>query len=246
MCRWLLAAACVLSGCASVGSAPIDPLHDQSSNVPLVDLAEGIISNDDMATAPARDDAGHPIPVVDMAQPITPGADMATVPCSAAQHLVINEVQAGGSSSASDEFVEIYNPCTTDSAPIGNWTLLHRSASGTSDTPTIKIPSGKSVPKNGYFLIAGPAYSGAKPYDIQYSSAMLSATGGGLGLKDSGGKLVDSMGYGSTATNTYVVGSPATAPPDGKSMARTPNGSTAHMNDAQDFAVATPSPGSKN
>jgi hypothetical protein len=235
-----------MSGCASVGSAPIDPLHDQSMNMPIVDLAEGIISNIDMATPPPRDDAGHPIPIVDMAQPIPPGADMATVPCTAAEHLVINEVQAGGSSSSSDEFVEIYNPCTTNPVPIGSWTLLHRSSSGTSDTPTIKIPTGKSVPKNGYFIIAGPTYSGAKPYDIQYSSAMLSSSGGGLALKDSGGKLVDSMGYGSTATNSYVVGSPAAAVPDGKSMARMPNGSTAHMDDSKDFAVATPSPGVAN
>jgi hypothetical protein len=252
MYRSLVAATLFAGGCALVSSASPDSTQQDFGVVAADmsqagDLAEGIIVDVDMAHPPKVNDAGMVVPIVDMSKPPPPGADLAKIPCSAAEHLVINEVLINGSGGSGDEFVEIYNPCSTDSQPIGGFKLLHRSTSGTSDQPTLTIPAGtKNVDPNGYFLVAGPNYSGATPYDIQYSSAMLASGGGGLALDDGGGKRVDAMGWGSTATNAYVVGKPAASPPDGKSLARTPNGSSSNGSDALDFATATPSPRAPN
>jgi hypothetical protein len=200
-----------------------------------------------MAVAPPRNDAGVTITPADLAQPIVPG-DMAQVACTAAQHLVINEVQANGASDSSNEFIEIYNPCLTADVPLAGWKLLHRSANGNTDQPTIPLqPSStpKKVPRGGYYLVAGPTFTQAT-FDVQYSSAALAAAGGGLALVDGSGKVIDSMGWGASSSNAYIVGSPAAAPPDGKSVARKPNGSSANHDDSKDFQVGTPTPRASN
>jgi hypothetical protein len=251
MCRWSLAALLLVGGCAVVSSAPLDPPRTRDLAAvdppPGGDMAFVVRSNDDMAMAPLRNDAGMTLTPVDMAQPIRPG-DMAQVPCSAAQHLVINEVQANGVGDPSDEFIEIYNPCQTADVPLAGWKLLHRSANGTTDQPTIPLqPPGsiKRAPMGGYYLVAGPTFN-ASVFDVQYSQASLSATGGGLALVDASGKVIDSMGWGASSTNAYVVGSAAAAPPDGKSVARKPNGSSANHDDSKDFQVGTPTPRASN
>ena len=213
------------------------------------DFGEVVIGNVDMADPPLPgDDLSHP-PIHDMATKNPPPADM-VLPinnCPAAQHLVINEVLANGSGTPGDEFVEIYNPCTIQAVAIAGFKLMHRSASGTTDEPIITMPAGASVAASGYFIIVGPNYSGTPPFDVHYSSAMLSGTGGGLAFKDASGKTIDSMGWGASSTNAYVVGKPATAPPDGQSMARTPDGSEANGSNALDFkTAATPTPRAKN
>src|SRR2546430_15035619 len=80
-------------------------------------------------------------------------------------------------------------------------------------------------------------------------SAGLAATECGVGLRDAGGKLVDSLGYG-TATNAFVEARPATAPPStpppGSSDIRLPDGRDTNDNGG-DFAVtAAPTPGAPN
>jgi hypothetical protein len=60
-------------------------------------------------------------------------------------------------------------------------------------------------------LFGGSGYAGAKPAD-QTFSAGLAATAGGIALRDAGGKIVESVGYG-TATNAFIELHPAAAPP---------------------------------
>jgi hypothetical protein len=247
MCRWFPVAALLLGGCAVVNAPSPDPPKDLASSLPG-DMTFTVVSNDDMAgPPPLRNDAGVPIVPTDMAQPIVP-RDMTMVACTAAQHLVINEVQANGVGDASDEFIEIYNPCLTADVPLAGWKLLHRSANGSSDQPIIPLqPSAtlKKVPMGGYYLVAGPTFK-ATTFDVQYSQAALAGAGGGLALVDGSGTVVDSMGWGTSSTNAYIVGSPAPAPPDGKSLARTPNGSSANKDDSKDFQIATPTPRAPN
>ena len=76
-----------------------------------------------------------------------------------------------------------------------------------------------------------------------------SASAGGLGLRDPAGELVDSVGYG-TATNDFVEGTPAPAPPvsasPGSSAIRLPDGHDIDSNSA-DFSVSTrPTPKAAN
>jgi hypothetical protein len=73
----------------------------------------------------------------------------------------------------------------------------------------------------------------------------LASAGGGLGLRDGSGALVDSVAWG-TATNAFVEGTvapaPTIAPAPGKSDARRPDGQDTNDNGA-DFSEGDPTPG---
>ena len=161
--------------------------------------------------------------------------------------LRVNELSTGTSSSATDEFVELFN-AGASSADLSGFKLVYRSGAGTSDVSLATIPAGTMLAPGAFYLVGGGGYAGAKPAE-QTFSAGLAATAGGVGLRDAGGKLVDSLGYG-TATNAFVETRPATAPPStappGSSDIRLPDGRDTDDNGA-DFAVtAAPTPGAPN
>jgi len=159
----------------------------------------------------------------------------------------VNEVQTGTASSAADEFVELSNTGGT-AADIGGWKVVYRSAAGSSDTTLATIPSGTTIAPGGFYLLGGSAYAGGAAADQTFSTG-LAATGGGVGIRDATGALVDSVGWG-TATNVLVEGSPASAPPatasPGSSIVRMPDGHDTNAN-ATDFTVtATATPKGAN
>jgi len=159
----------------------------------------------------------------------------------------INEVQTGTAGSAADEFVELVNAGTT-AADVSGWKIVYRSAAGTTDTTLATIPDGTTIAPGGFYLLGGSAYAGAGVANQSFGSA-IAATGGGVGVRDSTGALVDGVGWG-TATNALVEGTAAaaataTAPP-GSSIVRKPDGHDTNDN-AADFTVSdTATPGASN
>jgi Lamin Tail Domain/Collagen triple helix repeat (20 copies) len=154
--------------------------------------------------------------------------------------LVVNEFMTGTTGAAANEFVEVANVGTA-AVDVSGFKLVYRSAAGTSDVALGTIPSGTSIPAGGYYLFGGSGYAGTPAADQSFSFG-IAATGGGLGLRNADGALVDSVGYG-TATNAFVEGSaaaaPATTDAPGTSAARLPNGHDTNSNSA-DFGSATP------
>ena len=73
---------------------------------------------------------------------------------------------------------------------------------------------------------------------------LLAASAGGVGLRDSNGAMVDSVGYG-TATNAFVETAAATAPAAGSSIARHPDGADTQSN-AADFTAGAITPRASN
>jgi predicted extracellular nuclease len=239
----IVAAACLLAGCASVDS-PLGGARDLSG-VAASDLSGS--GGDDLAGS--RDlarsgDGGGGSPDLAMSTPPDMTGvvyDLATS-CSAAQHLLINEVKSGGALSVSDEFIEIYNPCAL-TLDLTGWKLIYRSAAGTTDV--LVVTMNKPIAGSGYYLIASSVYTGAATPDQTYMGGHLAAAGGGLAIKDPNGMIVDSMGYG-TASDAFVQGAPAPAPPAGQSTARIPNGANTN-NNSVDFKIATtPTPRAAN
>ena len=164
----------------------------------------------------------------------------ATLTCTHANATVrVNEVATGTTVSAADEFVELVNVGTI-AADVGGWKLAYRSAAGTSDTTLATIPPGTTIAPGGFYLFGGSAYAGARAADQSFSTG-LAATGGGVGIRDANGALVDSVGWG-TATNAFVEGVAAAAPPStappGASIVRKPDGHDTDSNSA-DFSIAT-------
>ena len=122
----------------------------------------------------------------------------------------VNEFSTGTSGSATDEFVELVNAGTSP-VDLSGFKVAYRSGAGTSDVSLATIPDATTLAAGAYYLLGGSGYAGAKKADQAFSAA-LAAPGGGIGVRDPTGKLIDSLGYGS-ATNVFVETRPAPAPP---------------------------------
>jgi Lamin Tail Domain len=166
------------------------------------------------------------------------------VPAPPAAPIRVNEFSTGVEGALTDEFVEIFNP-GTGPADISGYKLVYRSAAGTSDVSLLTVADGTMLAPGAFLVFGGSGYSGTA---AQSFSVSLASSGGGLGMRDSTGLLLDSVGWG-TATNAFVEGTPAVAPTitpaPGKSDARHPDGDDANDN-ASDFAEGDPTPGTAN
>ena len=153
----------------------------------------------------------------------------------------VNEFMTGITGAATNEFVEIVNSGTT-AADLSGWKLVYRSATGTSDTVLATIPQGTTLAAGAFYLFGGSGYTGPPAADQSFTAG-LAATGGGVGLRDSNGTLIDSVGWGSSTANGLVEGTPAPAPPatvaPGSSDVRKPDGHDTNDNSV-DFTVVTP------
>ncbi|HEY2887643.1 MAG TPA: lamin tail domain-containing protein, partial [Candidatus Limnocylindrales bacterium] len=161
--------------------------------------------------------------------------------------LRLNEFMTGVTGSAQNEFVELYNGGTAP-ADLGGYRLVYRSSAGTSDVGLVTIPSGTTLVPGGFYLLGGRDYTGPPAAD-QTFTASLAATGGGIALRNGDGSIVDSLGYGD-ATNAFVRGNPAPAPPaapsPGNSDVRLPDGHNTDDNSVDFTVSASPSPRAGN
>jgi hypothetical protein len=204
----------------------------------------GLSSLDDLDGLACQDGAG----TVDLAYD---GAGIATLTCATGgggdAAMSVNELMTGVTDAATDEFVEIFNTGAA-AADLSGWKLVYRSAAGTSDVVLATVPDGTSLAAGGFYLFGGAGYVSGPAADQSYSTS-IAATGGGVGIRDADGNLVDSVGWG-TATNAFVEGTVAAAPgtteAPGTSIGRIPDGDDTNDN-AADFVVDdSPTPKGSN
>jgi hypothetical protein len=142
---------------------------------------------------------------------------------SAADHLVISEVQRQGVS-ADDEFVELYNP-TNSPVNISDWSLTRINSSNTEGNLVSSFPDSTTVAPFGYFLVAHEDYDGTVLKDQEYTNnSNPIGTGSTVVLKDDLGEVVDKVGFGTELTPpTSPEGSAAENPPIDGSVERKAN-----------------------
>lgn len=258
----LVCALAAASSCARVSS----PLSGNLGGAGDVDLATTPDDPPDLSGDGAPDDMAVPpdltlpsdLPApADLAIPrdLTLPSDLRTPPdlvvVVTSCHLVINEVQTGTTQTGTEEFVELYNPCSTAIA-VDNFKLVYRAASNTNartgaDSSTLIAALTGSIAAGGYRVYGGSGFTGTAT--ATFSSGI--AASGAVGLRDAAGTLVDSVGYGSVvAGNTFVETAAAPLPPTaaspGGSIQRMPNGTDSDDN-SHDFAVTnTATPGAAN
>lgn len=153
----------------------------------------------------------------------------------APDHLVVSELVTGGAS-ASDEFIELYNP-TAEPLPLEGLEVVYASASGLTVSHRAAWETGAvELPPGGHLLIANELGVYAGIADALYSSGM-AATGGSVALRIQGASsAIDALGWGSAAS-TWLEGAPAPAPPAGGSVERLPGGPLGSMQDTDDNAA---------
>lgn len=158
--------------------------------------------------------------------------------------LVFSEIQTGSSSSASQEFIELYNAGPSPVVLTG-WQVQYNSASNTNwDKPTRKFGLNGTLQPHGYYLLGSSGYAAVKS-NMTFSSTL--AGGGGHLRLVNGTVPEDLLGWG-TASSPLVAA--AEAPPGGQSLNRLlgPDGKPLSPTDNQtDYYVSNrPSPGEAN
>ncbi len=161
-------------------------------------------------------------------------------------NFVISQFQAGGSSDANDEFIEILNT-SNSAADLNGVKLVYRSANGVNDILVYEWTTSTLVPSGGYYLVASSVYDGGVTPNAIYNNATcscaLSANNGGLALRSGAvntGVVIDAVGWG-TITNIFVEGSTTTASGVDNSKIRANGGCQDTDNNSADFSTQTPS-----
>jgi len=146
---------------------------------------------------------------------------------------VIAEVVTGGAS-ASDEYVEIASAGAT-AADLGGCELIYVTASGATTTRKAGFVGPLVLAPGQHLLVANGAGIYGPLADVTYSSG-LAADGGAVALRGADGSVIDAVGWG-TATNAYVEGTVAPAPPVKSSLERLPGGPAGNTQDVNDNRV---------
>ncbi len=157
--------------------------------------------------------------------------------------LVVSEVQTGGAS-ASDEFVEVANQGSTPLDLVG-LEVVYATSSGSTVTRKATWSVSTLLDPGRRILLANAGGVHAVLADATYSGGF-AATGGSVVLRVVGGPPIDAIGWGD-ATNTFVEGTAASAPPAGSSLERAPGGPSGNGSDTNDnsvdwFVQGAPSP----
>jgi len=165
---------------------------------------------------------------------------------SASPHLVISQFQAGGTSNANDEFIEIHN---TSGSPVdlNGYRVVYRSANGSNDVGPMAAWTTSTILQPGqFYLIASTSYTGSQTPDMTYNptscSCSLSANAGGLAIRqgdNNTGAVIDAVGWGA-ATNVFFEGTRTAAPANSTSQARKNSGCRDTDDNSTDFENLNP------
>src|SRR5262249_2772085 len=149
---------------------------------------------------------------------------------AAANHDVISEFATRGPTSATEEFIELYNP-TSNAVDMSGWKLQYKPAAGSSFSDRATLPANTSIGAHKLYLIMNN-WSGSRPGPpaLPWRSGGSStgmADNGHMRIIDASAIEVDRVGWGSTADS-----------PEGGVPA--PNhGTTANSNSVERKALAT-------
>ena len=163
-----------------------------------------------------------------------PAGSSAEVVAESGGHLVISELQTGGAS-ASDEFVELYNP-TPVAMPLEGLELVYVTATGTTVTRKASWALGApSIPSGAHLLVVNDVGVYVGIGDMTYSGGVAS-TGGAWALRIQGASTaIDAVGWG--AATAWLETRPASAPAAGSSLERLPGGAAGSGQDSDDNAA---------
>jgi hypothetical protein len=155
---------------------------------------------------------------------------------------VINELTTGVVGAADNEWVELYNPCSTP-VSVAGWTLIYRAATATGlDSGTLVTLAGTMDP-GALRLYSGTGYPGTTDDDAQKWSSTLQQNDGAVGLRNGAkdvGVLQDSVAYGAAVVgNPFIEATATPAMANGLSASRKLFDGNDSNNNNADFVIQT-------
>lgn len=119
-----------------------------------------------------------------------------TADSAAAGHIVISEIQVAGVT-AGDEFVELYNPTSSD-VDLTGWRLIRETSNGATSAANLVANISGIIKAHGFFLIVPQTgYTGSTVADLNYStSSSIAANNTVVLYSDAAITLVDKVGMG--------------------------------------------------
>lgn len=136
-------------------------------------------------------------------------------------HLVISEVQVAGVAAGND-FIELYNPTSTE-VSLDGLRLGKRSSSGTTSASIVAFAADETVPAHGYYLWCNTTLNIVLSCDRNTSATV--ADNNSVALIDgplSGGSVVDALTFG-TVASPLGEGTSLVAPTASSSVERKAN-----------------------
>lgn len=137
------------------------------------------------------------------------------------EHIVISEVKVRGAASANDEFIELYNPSSSD-VDLTGWRLTKKPQDGSPQTSLIASLSG-TIASHGFFLLTHDESPASSSADLIYSSGVIADNNTLSIYREDGTTLVDKVGFG-TALDSEATS--AAQPDPGQSIERKANSSS--------------------
>jgi hypothetical protein len=226
-------------------AAPVAPLST-SPGLSISRYANGVDSNNNGSDFKVT-------PPTPMAANATPLSSQPTQPVGTACHPVINEVLAGTAASASEEFVELFNPCP-DTVNLDGSRVVYRDAAssttvGSPDTAVLFMLQGVVLAAGGYQVYGGVGYRG--PSNGALLRGIAEVPGAAVGLRDRNAYLMDSVLLGAIPNGSAFIEGGIAAPAPvlssspGISVSRVPNGTDTNVN-GNDFKVTAATPMAAN
>jgi hypothetical protein len=160
-----------------------------------------------------------------------------SVSAEAGTGILITEAMTASSTSASSEFVELYNQSDV-AIDVTGWKIQYSSATGTSVLTKATLEG--AISARGFLLAATSSFQTeqATTADVDLGSGF-SGTAGRVRVVNSSNEVIDALSYGATALSSE--GTPATAPSSGESLKRETDADTLFTDDDEnstDFAVS--------
>ena len=131
--------------------------------------------------------------------------------------ILISQVQAGAGGNNNHEFIELYN-YGGELVDLQGWSLVYRLPASEDDLPVLTWEESAFIPPFGYFLLVRRGQDFGVIPDAFFDQAM-NNSGGGLGLLNPDGQLVDALAWGN-APDRFTEGTAAPAMVDDQSLMR--------------------------
>ncbi len=153
--------------------------------------------------------------------------------------VLISEVLTGISGNNNFDYIEIYNTGAEEPIDLKGWSMWFKLADGQDEVLVIRWEEHTLVPPLGHYLLVRSGQDVGIAADAYFEQSLVGFKGG-LQLRETDGRVVDSVVWGE-GPQDFVEGSPAPAVDSGFALERAPGGEAGNWYDrddnAQDFVL---------